>query len=73
MKTLSQRIKRRGRTFEQKIPRAYVASLETLYEDWFSKYNESETLVIETDRVDYIEHMFDRLEMISTIERFVRG
>jgi len=69
MKTLVRRIKKRGRAFEQAIPRQYLASLETLYEEWFARYRESDAIVIDTDRIDYIEHMFDRLEMIETIKR----
>ena len=72
LKTLTQRIKKRGRAFEQKIPKSYLASLETLYEAWFARYTESETLVVETDRLDYIERLFDRLEMIETIEAHLR-
>ena len=33
LKTLVGRIKKRGRTFEQKIPRRYLAALEKLYEE----------------------------------------
>jgi deoxyadenosine/deoxycytidine kinase len=69
LKTLVKRIKGRGRAFEQAIPRAYLASLEKLYEEWFARYHESEAIVVETDRIDYIEHLFDRLEMIETIKR----
>lgn len=69
LKTLVTRIKKRGRAFEQKLPRAYLASLETLYEEWFARYEESPAIVVETDRIDYIEHMFDRLEMIELIQR----
>lgn len=68
IKTLVQRIKKRGRSFEQEIPRSYLVSLEKLYEAWFERYRESEAIVIETDRIDYIEHLFDRLEMIETIK-----
>ena len=69
LKTLVGRIKKRGRAFEQSIPRAYLASLETLYEAWFARYRESEAIVIDTDRLDYIEHLFDRLELVETIKR----
>ncbi len=69
IKTLTQRIKKRGRSFEQQIPKSYLVSLDKLYEAWFERYAESETLVIETDRIDYIEHLFDRLEMIETIKK----
>ena len=67
LKTLVQRIRRRGRDFERKIPRSYLASLERLYEAWFARYTLSPTLVIETDRLDYIERLFDRLEVLEAI------
>jgi deoxyadenosine/deoxycytidine kinase len=69
IKTLTKRIQKRGRSFEQKIPRSYLVSLENLYESWFARYTASEAIVIETDRIDYIEHLFDRLEMVETIRR----
>jgi deoxyadenosine/deoxycytidine kinase len=69
LRTLVRRIKKRGRAFEQAIPRSYLASLEELYEEWFARYAESEAIVVETDRIDYIEHLFDRLDMIDLIKR----
>lgn len=71
LRTLVKRIARRGRDFEQTIPRAYLKKLEVLYEEWFTAYNLSPTLVIETDRVDYIEHLFDRLEVTSAIREHI--
>ncbi len=47
LKTLARRIQRRGRDFERKIPRSYLASLERLYEAWYARYDLSPTLVIE--------------------------
>jgi deoxyadenosine/deoxycytidine kinase len=69
LKTLTRRIKRRGREFERAVPRKYLASLERLYEEWFARYKLSPTLVIETDRLDYIEHLFDRLEVVEAIKK----
>ncbi len=69
VKVLTQRIKKRGRAFEQALPRAYLASLHELYERWFEAYRDAETIVIETDRVDYIEHLFDRHELLQEIRR----
>ena len=59
----------RKRKYEQRIPRAYLAALERLYEDWFARYDLSPTLVIPTDRLDYVEHLFDRLEVTEAIRR----
>jgi len=67
MRTLTKRIKRRGRTFEQTIPTAYLASLEQLYEEWFARYALSPAIVVETDKLDYVEDLFDRQELLETI------
>jgi deoxyadenosine/deoxycytidine kinase len=71
LKTLLKRIKKRGRAFEQSIPRTYLAALETLYEEWFASYTLSPTLVIDSERLDYIERLFDRQELIQTINRIL--
>ncbi len=67
LKTLAQRVRRRGRDFERKIPRSYLASLERLYEAWYARYDLSPSLVVETDRLDYVERLFDRLELVNAI------
>lgn len=66
---LTRRIKKRGREFEQAIPRPYLVALDALYEEWLARYRESEVLVVETDRVDYIEHLFDRHDLLATIRQ----
>lgn len=69
MKTLTRRIARRGRGYEQAVPRKYLLALERLYEAWLERYDASPKLVVETDRLDYVEHLFDRLELVRAIER----
>lgn len=69
LRALRSRIRRRGRAFEQTIPRAYLAALEELYEGWFARYDLSPTIVVETDRLDYVEDLFDRHELMETIRR----
>ncbi|MCK6552814.1 deoxynucleoside kinase [Myxococcota bacterium] len=65
---LRQRIKLRGRPDEQAIPRSYLVRLQDLYEDWFSRYDLSDTLIIETDRMDYLTDLVDRLDLFQRIE-----
>jgi deoxyadenosine/deoxycytidine kinase len=67
MRTLKKRIARRGRAFEQAIPTAYLASLEVLYEEWLARYDLSPTIVVETDKLDYVEDLFDRQELLERI------
>ncbi len=66
---LVKRIRKRGRDFERAVPKSYLGSLEKLYEAWFARYDASPALVVETDRLDYVERLFDRLELIETIEK----
>jgi deoxyadenosine/deoxycytidine kinase len=63
------RIRQRGRNFERKVPKSYLAALDKLYEEWHARYDLSPTMVIETDRLDYVERLFDRLEVIRAIEK----
>ena len=73
LKTLVRRIRKRGREFERKIPSSYLAALDELYEEWHQRYDLSPTLVIETDRLDYVERLFDRLEVVQAIRRHLDG
>ena len=68
MKTLNKRIKLRGRAMEQNIPQAYLRGLHDLYEEWIARYDLSPSLVLETDRLDYVERLFDRLEVVQAIK-----
>jgi deoxyadenosine/deoxycytidine kinase len=68
MKTLVKRIRSRGRDYEKRIPKSYLASLERLYETWIARYDRSPILILETDRLDYIERLFDRLEVVQAIK-----
>ena len=69
LKTLVKRIERRGRAFEQTVPRKYLRALERLYEDWVAAYDASPKLIVETDQLDYVEKLFDRLELLEAVER----
>ena len=68
MRTLRKRIRLRGRAMEQDIPLAYLKRLEGLYEQWLSTYQFSEVLVLETDKLDYINDMVDCLDVMDRVE-----
>lgn len=68
MRPLRQRIRLRGRKMEQDVPLAYLRRLDSLYEDWISRYDMSEVLVIETDKLDYIHDFVHRLDVMERIE-----
>jgi deoxyadenosine/deoxycytidine kinase len=53
---------------EQDIPLSYLKRLEGLYEQWLSNYQYSEVLVLETDKLDYINDMVDCLDVMERVE-----
>jgi deoxyadenosine/deoxycytidine kinase len=60
---LQERIKQRGRDYEQAIPVEYLTSLNQYYDDWYQRYNLGKSLVVDTDELDFLdnEEHFDRL------------
>ena len=50
---LKERIKERGRTFEQNIPSDYLKLLERCYEDWIADYKLGKVLVVNADTLDF--------------------
>jgi deoxyadenosine/deoxycytidine kinase len=68
MRTLRRRIKLRGRKMEQDIPLSYLKRLEHLYEDWIAEYTLSEVLVLESDRINFVEDLVDRQDVRERIE-----
>lgn len=69
---LKKRIKVRGRPEEQAIPTAYLTRLQKLYEEWFERWDLCSTLIIDTERLDYLSDLVDRLDLFQQIERALR-
>jgi len=68
MRTLRKRVSLRGRLMEKDIPLSYLKRLEGLYEQWFASYQLGEVLVLETDKLNYISDMVDRLDVMERVE-----
>jgi deoxyadenosine/deoxycytidine kinase len=71
VRTLRKRIRLRGRAMEQEIPVAYLRRLNRLYEDWFRRYDLSPVLRLETDRLDWLTDLVDRVDLFRRIERYL--
>lgn len=69
---LKKRIKVRGRPEEQAIPTAYLTRLQKLYEEWFERWDLCSTLIIDTERLDYLSDLVDRLDLFQQIERALK-
>jgi len=70
-RTIRKRIKIRGRPEEQAIPLSYLRSLNKLYEEWFAGYNQSPTIVLDTDKLDYMTDLEDFIDVRKTIEKYL--
>jgi len=68
MRTLRKRIRLRNRAMEQDLSLAYLRRLDRLYENWVQNYPFGEVLVIETDRLDYVNDLIHRLDVMERIE-----
>ena len=71
VRAIRRRIKTRGRASEQAIPVPYLRRLNGLYEDWIGRYDVSPVLVWDSERLDYITDLVDRIEFQKAIERLI--
>jgi deoxyadenosine/deoxycytidine kinase len=69
---LRRRIAFRGRPEERGLPDEYLARLQRSYDRWFQGYDRSPTLMLRTDRIDYVSDLVDQVDVLRTIERYVR-
>ncbi|MCT4642380.1 MAG: deoxynucleoside kinase [Bacteriovoracaceae bacterium] len=60
---LQERIKMRGRDYEQTIPVDYLTKLNHYYDEWYDSYDQGKSLIVDTDDLDFLENEehFDRL------------
>ncbi len=68
MRTLRKRIRLRARVMEQDIPLNYLKRLDRLYEQWLTSYKFGEVLILDTDKLDYINDMVDCLDVMERVE-----
>lgn len=71
MRALRQRIRLRDRKMERDIPLAYLKRLDKLYNDWIASYDRSPVLIIETDKIDYVNDLIHRLDVMEQIESYI--
>lgn len=71
LSAIRKRIKLRGRPEEQTIPDDYLKKLNRLYDRWIISYNRSPTIILRTDRIDFISDLVDQVDVLSKIEEFI--
>jgi len=57
--TLMERIARRGRVFEKEMDREYIKSLNEAYNHFFFHYVDAPLLVVNTNRIDFVNNPDD--------------
>ncbi|MEH0157791.1 deoxynucleoside kinase [Limibacter armeniacum] len=65
---LVSQIKKRGRDYEQSISESYLASLNTLYNDWIGQYSHGKLLVIDMNDRDFVNNQDDLESIIKQVE-----
>lgn len=71
VRTLRKRIATRGRAMEQEIPPEYLKRLNRLYADWRGRYDLSPVIELETDKLDYLTNLVDRIDVFTQIEKYL--
>jgi deoxyadenosine/deoxycytidine kinase len=63
--TLQERIRMRGRDFEQEVPAAYLGQLNQLYEEWIEGFALCPVLTVPSDDLDFVKYN-SHMELIAT-------
>ncbi|MDA0986233.1 MAG: deoxynucleoside kinase [Bacteroidetes bacterium] len=69
VKTLVKQISLRGRDYEKTIPEKYLKELNKLYENWVKSYKHGDLLVIESDKLDFVNNKKDFLKIKSLVAK----
>ena len=71
--TLVRQIEKRGRNYETKISIDYLKNLNERYEKWIDSYELGDLLVIDADKIDFIENKEDFSEVLDKIDAKLFG
>jgi deoxyadenosine/deoxycytidine kinase len=66
---LEDRIRTRGRDYEQTIPTAYLEQLDGHYEDWIARYDLSPVLIVETDARNLVDEEAELIKVADRVQR----
>jgi len=70
---LMERIRRRGKTYEEHISEEYVAGLAEAYNEFFFYYSETPLLVVNTSEIDFVKRPADFADLVKEIRATKRG
>ena len=70
---LVNKIHKRGREYENSISIEYLSRLNERYEAWVSTYNKGKLLVVDVDKIDFVENKADLGSVIEKIDAELNG
>lgn len=70
---LVERIQKRGREYEENIRLDYLKKLNELYNRWAKNYKEGKMLIIDIDKINFVENDEDFGEIINKVESSLYG
>ncbi len=68
LRTVKKRISLRGRAYEADVDSDYLKGLNRLYKRWMARYRLSPVLELDADRLDFLNDLVDRIEVLDEIE-----
>lgn len=71
VKAVRRRIKQRGRQSEQEIPLSYLRGLNRQYDEWIERYDKSPVVTWDSERMDYLTDLVDRMEFHDLLRPFL--
>jgi deoxyadenosine/deoxycytidine kinase len=71
--TLVNRMRRRGRSFEEGIPEKYIEEVNETYHRFFFQYDSGPMLQINTNEIDIVNNEEDFKKLIAKISAPIRG
>ncbi len=70
-RAIRRRIVQRGRPSEQAIPTTYLRRLNQRYDEWVEGYKLSPVLVWDSEKMDFVTDLVDRLDFHDALAAFV--
>ena len=70
---LVSQIHKRGRDYENSISIDYLSRLNERYEAWIHGYNKGKLLIIDVDKLDFVDNPEDLGSIINTIDAEING
>lgn len=71
--TLVEQIHKRGRDYENSISIDYLSRLNERYEAWITKYTKGKLLIIEVDKLNFVDNPEDLGQVIDKIDAQIHG